>query len=55
MTKSNSPFRESRLNEFQDENEQLDKNELFNLFKEGEGAEYANAIKRNVVRIMSEG
>lgn len=27
----------------------LDKNELFELFKENEGAEYVEAIKRNVV------
>lgn len=31
------------------ENENLDKDELFSLYKEGEGSEYAQAIRKNVV------
>lgn len=38
--------------EFYDENEQLDKDELFSLFKEGEGSEYVQAIRKNVVRFQ---
>lgn len=29
----------------------LDKNELFELFKENEGVEYVDAIKKNVVSL----
>ena len=32
--------------------ENLDKSELFDMFKEGEGSEYALAIRKNVVSII---
>lgn len=31
------------------EGENMDKSELFDMYKEGEGSEYALAIKKNVV------
>ena len=34
-----------------EDHENLDKKELFTLYKEGEGSEYAEAIRKNVVPI----
>lgn len=33
----------------QEDHEKYDKNELFALFKEGDGVEYAEEVKKNVV------
>ena len=32
-------------------NQNLDRNELFSLFKENEGVEYVEAVKKNIVSI----
>lgn len=45
-------FSDSKLPDFEEEQETYDKNELFALFKEGEGVEYAEAVKKNVVRLL---